>query len=113
MSLLCLQTVQTILTVLRLQQFLEVLLGLLLHYRLTGANICKWRQVSARASRLMLKFINVPPVQQILTQAQQPVLLLQAFQFLRHKRLHLLDVHPLTLLHQHKENQSGFNIFNK
>lgn len=44
-SQVCVQTVRTILTVLRLQQFLEVLLGLLLHYRLAGADICERRRL--------------------------------------------------------------------
>lgn len=49
---MCVQTVWTILTVLSLQQLLEVLLGLLLHYRLAGADICERRPFSATESRL-------------------------------------------------------------
>lgn len=38
-----------------------------------------------------------------LTQAEQPMLLLQAFQFFGHKRLYLLDVHPLALLQEEQQ----------
>lgn len=42
-----------------------------------------------------------------LTQSEQPVLLLQPFELLRHKRLHLLDVHPSTLLQSPESKQQS------
>lgn len=81
-------------TVLDPQQLLKVLLGFGLHDGLTGTDV--WKRHGTLRSTGWPSHPEPKAVR--LTQAEQPVLLLQAFEFLRHKRLHLLDVHPLTLL---------------
>lgn len=79
-----------------LQQLLEVLLCLLLHDGLTSTNVCRTNAGQHAFAGVTPWSLSLKP-----TQAEQPVLLLQSFQLLRHKRFHLLDVHPLTLLQGH------------
>lgn len=90
-------------TVLDPQQLLEVLAGFPLHDGLTGTDVCKRQQTLRNAGVRSRRRRGAGQ----LTQAQQPMLLLQTFEFFRHKGLNLLDVHPLTLLQEEQQLETS------